>query len=1153
MTATKTQAILVLGMHRSGTSALTRVLNLSGADVGPNLLAAGPDNPGGFWEPAAIVDLHERLLAAIGRTWHDPRPIPAGRLLAEDLAPFRHELRAILARDFGGADRFVIKDPRLCRLVPFWRPVLDDLGMETHSVIAWRNPAEVAGSLQRRNQMSEGVAHLLWLEHNLAAERDTRGTSRVVVSYDALLADWRAALATIESGLGLESLRPAPEAAAEIDGFLDPALRHHAGTTGPLPRWVRTLTRALDAPRPDVVAFKEVAAQYEETGELFFPWADAVAEELTHEREIARDRSHRLARLRQQVRGMKEQTDEAVEAASSSPAAAAPAASVPAPANAPVATGASAASLAGSPLHSLLTQDGTTIVRDVESFEGDPRVSIVIPIYGQLDLTVKCVESLAEFTGDVEFEIVFVDNGTTDGTQEFLSCLDGNVRVVRNEKNLGFATACNQGAALAGTDTVLFLNNDIEATQSWLEPLLSHFEDPDVGVTGAKLLFPNGEVQHAGVALLSRPGGVPLGAFHLFYGCEADHPGVVVRREVPVVTGACLAIRRDLFFAVGGFDMFFWNGCEDIDLCLKVGELGRKIVYEPESVLIHHESMAGEERFTRTGSNERLLASRWAGRVPVDYEQREDGDRIETGTGRIRPYERRSETSLETGTAGDAPAASIVILTRNQLEHTVRCLESIERHTPEPHEIVIVDNGSTDGSVDWLKEWAEGRPNARLLLNHRNAGFGAGCNVGMAASRGTDFVLLNNDTVVTEGWLGRQLDRLADDPNVGIVGPMTNRASGPQVVADVPYRDLEGMQRFASAWAHQHAGQTMEAQRMPAFCWVVRREVVDAIGGFDERFGAGNFEDDDFCLRAAQVGWRSQIARDVFIHHVGSQTFAGERIDYAASMERNFRIFAEKWGITNPPSPPSYVFATLAGGARMPRIELPRIESSYESSAKGVLEEKRRASAAGSESPWEGASPGSSEATAESAPASGQHRLHVGVLEDEPNEAVQDLFARYGSPNVPVFRTAADLAAACRRGDVLLLRGGVHLLEDALQELVHVSRAATTAGGVVPTTNVGSGAERVAGTYHNLKGDLARFVTKRRRRHRGKATAAEAVAGASCVLLRHDALANVELPSEGPAGEAAEALVARLQDAGWPLLVARGAHVHVEDLTPAGR
>src|SRR5262249_45991716 len=186
-------------------------------------------------------------------------------------------------------------------------------------------------------------------------------------------------------------------------------------------------------------------------------------------------------------------------------------------------------------------------------------------------------------------------------------------------------------------------------------------------------------------------------------------------------------------------------------------------------------------------------------------------------------------------------------------------------------------------------------PDVRLVTNAENRGFAGGNNQALALASGRHFVLLNNDTVVTDGWLARLVGAVECTPGAGLAGPVSNYVSGPQLVA-AGYASLGELARWAAGWSATHDRQTQSAGRLVGFCLLARREVIDAIGGLDERFGAGNFEDDDFCLRARAAGFGAVIARDAFVHHTGNQTFAGQRIDYAQSLTRNLAIFEEKWG-----------------------------------------------------------------------------------------------------------------------------------------------------------------------------------------------------------------------------------------------------------------
>jgi GT2 family glycosyltransferase/tetratricopeptide (TPR) repeat protein len=236
------------------------------------------------------------------------------------------------------------------------------------------------------------------------------------------------------------------------------------------------------------------------------------------------------------------------------------------------------------------------------------KASIIIPVFNKLELTRQCLTTLASITTMPEYEVIVVDNASSDGTAEFLTELGGDVQVISNPENYGFAVACNQGANAARGEFLLFLNNDTIPTDGWLNALVDEVErHPDVAVVGSKLLYEDGTIQHAGVAF-SR---IVFTPYHIYRKFPADSPMVNRRREFQCVTGACMLVRRDVFEQAGRFDEGFKNGFEDVDLCLKIRERGWRIVYRPDSVVYHLESQT-PGRKTHDRDNARRLLERWS-------------------------------------------------------------------------------------------------------------------------------------------------------------------------------------------------------------------------------------------------------------------------------------------------------------------------------------------------------------------------------------------------------------------------------------------------------------------------------------------------------------------------------------------------------------
>ncbi|MGH7820790.1 MAG: sulfotransferase, partial [Candidatus Binatia bacterium] len=221
------EALLVVGMHRSGTSALTRVLNLLGAALPTRIMTPRPENETGFWEPADLRVIHDDLLTRAGSSWDDVRAFPRSWFTSDAAGAFHARILDLLRTDLPEPSLFVIKDPRMCRLVPIWLDVLEKYGAEPRFVMPIRHPLEVAASLRSRNDFSIQKSLLLWLRHVLAAERDTRGFPRVFIHYEDLLDDWRTVSDRAARELSIEWPRRSPETERAIEEFLSGRHRHH--------------------------------------------------------------------------------------------------------------------------------------------------------------------------------------------------------------------------------------------------------------------------------------------------------------------------------------------------------------------------------------------------------------------------------------------------------------------------------------------------------------------------------------------------------------------------------------------------------------------------------------------------------------------------------------------------------------------------------------------------------------------------------------------------------------------------------------------------------------------------------------------------------------------------------------------------------------
>lgn len=310
------RAVLVVGSHRSGTSALARVLSLVGCDLPKHLNPpVEGDNELGFWEPDPVVHAHNAFLASIGSSWDDPAALPDGAFVSAAALELRQQLGLLLPEEYGTSPLFVVKDPRISRLLPLWFAILEQLQVAPVTAIAVRNPLEVAASLKARDGFTTTKSLLVWLRHTIESELHSRGRPRSIVIYDELLRNWQGVLTRVGEDLGVTWPGRSHRAVVEIEQFLSEHHRHQVFDwrevegRADVVSWVKEAYFALRDSDPGHV-FDQVRDELAQADIAFGP----ILEELRLERQAAQEERREAAAARDALAEDLQARDFALEA-----------------------------------------------------------------------------------------------------------------------------------------------------------------------------------------------------------------------------------------------------------------------------------------------------------------------------------------------------------------------------------------------------------------------------------------------------------------------------------------------------------------------------------------------------------------------------------------------------------------------------------------------------------------------------------------------------------------------------------------------------------------------------------------------------------------------------------------------------------------------
>jgi GT2 family glycosyltransferase len=514
-----------------------------------------------------------------------------------------------------------------------------------------------------------------------------------------------------------------------------------------------------------------------------------------------------------------------------------------------------------------------------------PIATIVIVTRQAADSLRTCLQAVSRETPEAH-EVIVVDNASSDDGAEIARA--AGATVITCPEPEGYARAANRAVREARGTHLVFLAPEAVVARGWLKGLLDATE---LGV-GAVGPVSNGLL---GCQQVTRWVSEPASL------AQADLLLAALATEAPM----SIPVRylQPLCVLVPRAELASWGNLETrlqlpqsafMQLASQLTKSGKALRVAPRSFVSRP---IGLRRATGSTAEVGLPED-----AVYEYERRlrRDMEFLRTEIASSNPDRPISSQEIwgvswtgfdDPGAATPGvPAVSIVIPVFNQLEYTRQCLHSLGQCTVRDIEVIVFDNGSTDGTREFLQT----QPYVRTITSSTNLGFAPAANRGIAASNGRNVLVLNNDVVMPVSFLENLLATAEAHPECGILGPVSNNCAPLQQISS-EYTDVAGLENLASTRWESMGNRVRYVPVILGFAMLVRREVIDSIGGFDERFEIGNFEDNDFSLRTALMGWKLGVAEGVFIHHYGSRTFVGEGFDYGALMKANQERFMSKW------------------------------------------------------------------------------------------------------------------------------------------------------------------------------------------------------------------------------------------------------------------
>jgi len=889
------RAIIVLGMHRSGTSALARTLNLCGVDLGKNLIPPQEDNVKGFWEHMDIYQINEKLFQDLGSSWDDVRALPKRWWKSDSVEAYKLEIISILERDFFNSPFWGVKDPRICRFLPAWHSILEHTNNKPFFIIIVRNPLEVVSSLAKRDGFSKGKSCLLWLKHLIESEKGTRNSSRMFVTYEELLSDWKGLLARVEKTFGFEWPKNPMEASSEIKLFLQDSMRHNRVTDTTLTKdktlskWIRDLYQAIsgivDGDDTRIIkSVNTIEAKLKEAVSLYDPalteiWGKYQAnsamlqeqsrqfEELRQDKDIhinnietaLSNKDIHINNIQTELNLLKQskvwRTAEFLKRIiyqkilGKTPLLQRSLVTISSEGLGPFINKVKnnlrirVKALTGigktdydiwMDINQLTKKKIQNIESKIALFQYKPKISIIMPVYNvDKKWLVKAIESVINQLYN-NWELCIADDGSTQ--KHILEVLDAFSKKDKRIKIKYIQN--NMGISKASNEALSLAAGEFAG-------MLDHDDElaMDALYEVVKLLNENKEIDF----IYSDEDKITQKEKRKDPFFKPDWSPDMLRSYNYICHFTVL--KKTIIDAAGGFRKGY-EGAQDYDLFLRCSELTQKIAHIPK--ILYHWRIIDGSAAQDPGAKKYAFES--AKKALADHIQRTGFNGMVQDGLFLSSYRIQYQINHDTD-------VTILIPTKDKIEILKRCIDSIlQKSTYKKYSILVVDNASIEEKTFLYYEELKKHRNISILKYDMPFNFSAINNYAVDRVDSEYIVFLNNDTeVISPGWIESMLE-FVQRRDVGAAGGLLYYPDNTVQHGGV-ILGIGGVAGHAHKYLSKQSFGMMGRLKVPqnfsavtAACMMVKKTVFQEAGGFDETYSYA-FNDVDLCLKIREKGY----------------------------------------------------------------------------------------------------------------------------------------------------------------------------------------------------------------------------------------------------------------------------------------------------------